>query len=146
MRRCGHRSAKDAPGRIGDDVVEASIALVGNFLHDGSQLTAVPNRHRTAGHEQEQRTVGLDRETSDGFAAVTLFRSMARREIPEQVATGDVGPIETSLQRMPERILTGVALTIDEQFRLRHRFLFSGGVLLFPKISSQTPANDNPAP
>ncbi len=112
-----HRAAEDPAPRVGDDVVEARVPLVGDLVEHRRQPPLAPEAHRAPRPEEQERAVGLDREPADDLALVALLVVAAGRVVAEEAPGGDVGPVDPPLGRVPQRPLPGHAGIIGEQFR-----------------------------
>jgi hypothetical protein len=116
--RAGHRPAEDAPGRVGNHVVEARSALVGYVLDDRGQRPLAPYLDCPFRHEKEQRPVGLEGEPADDLARVALLVPPGRRLVAKHPPGDDVDPVQPPLAGMPQRSLAYDALIVGDQFRL----------------------------
>ena len=114
---------KTATDWISAHIVEPALALIGNLFDDVIEAAVPPLGNRTACHEQEERTIGLNREAADRRAAIALFMFSRRGVVAEQLAAGNIGPVKALLQGMPQGILADMTLIVSNEFGLYHRIL-----------------------
>ncbi len=120
-----HRAAEDATDWIRDHIVEPALLLIGDLFDDVIEVAVPPLGNRTACHEQDERTIGLNREAANPRAAIALFMFSGRGVVAEQLAAGNIGPVKALLHWMPQGILADMALIVSNEFGLYHRTLSS---------------------
>ena len=69
----GTGPAEDPSRRVPSNVVETTVALLGQLVDDVIQRPVPQDRDGAAGHEQQQRAIRLDSETAHDFALVELL-------------------------------------------------------------------------
>ena len=78
-----HCATENTPGGVGNDIVKAALALIGDLIDDSLKLAITPFGNRTASHEQQKLTIGLNGKAANCFTAVTLFVLARRRIVTE---------------------------------------------------------------
>src|SRR5262249_8659611 len=117
---------------VGDDVVEAGVALLRDLVPQGGHRPVPPQPGGAPGHEQQEGPVLLDGEAADGVAPAVVAALVVPGGgvVAVEVARGDVHPVEAALGGVPQGPLPGDAGVVGDQLWLNAHRVPPGGMVI----------------